>query len=269
MKKKVLLIGLDGARPDSILVAKTPNLDKLASRGVFSWNAQTEIQCISGAGWTSLLTGVHTEKHKVFNNEFSSRDLQYKSISRLLMDWDPQIRCIAHSNFKPIITDIFEKGTLSNSSSGPDKKMAKKMCQDINKDKGDFYFIQLDEIDRAGHDHTYGPNSPGYLEVIEKGDEYVGNLLDAVDSRPSDENWLVCLVSDHGGSGRLHDLVEIKGPEELTIPLIIAGNSVTIKGELKLDDDNEFAEIVDVVPTISKFLDMPPKEYWDGKIRGL
>jgi len=222
MKKKVLLIGLDGTRPDSISVVKTPNLDKLASKGVFSWNAQTEIQCISGSGWTSLLTGVHTEKHGVFDNEFSSRDLQYKSISRLLMDWNPQIRCIAHSNWKPIITDIFEKGTLSNSSSGPDKKMTKRMCQDIDKDRGDFYFIQLDRADRVGHNHTFGR-----------------------------------------GSGKQHNLVEIKGPKELTIPLIIAGNSVIAKGELKL------AEIVDVLPTISKFFDMPPKEYWDGKIRGL
>jgi len=263
MKKKVLLIGLDGTRPDSISVVKTPNLDKLASKGVFSWNAQTEIQCISGSGWTSLLTGVHTEKHGVFDNEFSSRDLQYKSISRLLMDWNPQIRCIAHSNWKPIITDIFEKGTLSNSSSGPDKKMTKRMCQDIDKDRGDFYFIQLDRADRVGHNHTFGPNSPKYLKAIEKVDECVGHLLDVVDSRPSDENWLVCLVSDHGGSGKQHNLVEIKGPKELTIPLIIAGNSVIAKGELKL------AEIVDVLPTISKFFDMPPKEYWDGKIRGL
>lgn len=251
MKKKALLIGLDGARPDSILAAKTPNLDKLASKGVFNWEAQTEIQCNSGACWTSLLTGVHAEKHKVFTADFSTRDLQYKSISGLLMDWNPQIRCITHSAWQPIIADIFEKGTLSNSSSGPDKKMVKRMCQDINRDKGDFYFIQLDEVDDAGHAFTFSPGSAGYLKTIEKADMFVGRLLTAVDARPSGENWLVCLVSDHGGVGDSHGMMEIKEPEELTIPLIIAGNT---EGELKLD------ELIDIVPIISKFLGMPPKE---------
>jgi len=255
MKKKVLLIGLDGVRPDSILVAKTPNLDELASRGVFSWNAQTETQCYSSTCWTSLLTGVHAEKHKVFTKEFTSRDLQYKSISGLLTDWNPQMRCIAHSNWEPIITEIFEEGTLSNSSSGPDKKMTKRMCQDINKDKGDFYFIQLNETDDAGHDFNFSPDAPGYLKAIEKSDGYVDHLLNAVDSRPSDEDWLVCLVSDHGGVGDHHSLVGTKTWEELTIPIIIAGNS---EEELKLD------ELIDVIPIISKFFGMPPKEYWDG-----
>jgi len=171
------------------------------------------------------------------------------------MDWNPQIRCIAHSNWKPVITDIFEEGTLSNSSTGPDKEMAESMCHDIKKGKGDFYFIQLDDTDDAGHAFNFSPNSPGYLKAIEKADGYVGHLMDAVDSRPNDEDWLICLVSDHGGSGNHHSLVKIKGPEELTIPIIIAGNS---EGELKLD------ELIDVIPIISKFFGMPPKEYWDG-----
>jgi predicted AlkP superfamily pyrophosphatase or phosphodiesterase len=266
MKKKVLIMGLDGLRPDSILV--TPNIDKLASRGVYSWNAQTEIQCLSAPCWTSLLTGVHTVKHKaISNDDFSMRDLQYKSISKVLIDWDSQIRCIAHSNWEPIITDIFEKGTLSNSSTGSDKEMAENMCNDIEKGNGDFYFIQLDAIDYAGHRHTYGPNSPKYLKAIEKTDEYVGDLLDTIDSRPSSENWFICLISDHGGLGKTHgrDEVKIKGPKELTIPFIAAGDSI-IKGELKPD---EGVEIFDVLPTIAKFLGMPPKECWCGKIRGL
>jgi predicted AlkP superfamily pyrophosphatase or phosphodiesterase len=144
--------------------------------------------------------------------------------------------------------------------------MVENMCHDIKKGKGDFYFIQLDDIDDAGHVYTFGPNSSGYLKAIEKADEYVGYLMDAVDSRPSDENWLVCLVSDHGGSGDHHSLVEIKGPGELTIPLIVAGDSVIIKGEIKPDED---VEILDVLPTIAKFIGMPPKEHWEGKIRGL
>jgi predicted AlkP superfamily pyrophosphatase or phosphodiesterase len=259
MKKKVLLIGLDGVRPDAIFAAKTPNIGKLAVRGVSSWNAQTERLCYSSTCWTSLLTGVHGEKHNVLLRYWEvpgpERDLQYKSISGLLTDWNPQVRCIAHSGWPYIITEIFEEGTLSNSSSGSDKEITKRMCQDINKDKGDFYFIQLNETDEAGHEFDFSARSAGYLKAIEKADGYVGRLLDALYFRPHAEDWLVCLVSDHGGLGDHHCLVEVKRAEELTIPIIIAGNS---EGELKLD------ELIDVIPIISKFFGMPPKEYWAG-----
>jgi predicted AlkP superfamily pyrophosphatase or phosphodiesterase len=263
MKRKVLLIGLDGTRPDSLLVAKTPNMDRLVSRGAFSWHAQTEIQGISGPCWTSLLTGVHTEQHGVYNNEFTFRDFQYKSISALLIDWDQSMRCIAHTNWEPIITNIFEEGTLSNSSTGTDKEVTDKMIHDIKKGKGDFHFIGLDDVDFAGHNHTYSPISTKYLEAIEKSDMKIGYLLDAIETRPSSEDWLVCLISDHGGSGKHHGERGIS--EDYMIPFILEGIGV-IQGEIRLEDN---VEIFDVLPTIAKFLDMPPNEYWVGTIRGL
>lgn len=265
MKKKVLIIGLDGCRADAFQKATTPNLDQLAKNGVYSWNAQTELHTISGPAWTSLLTGVHDDKHKVFDNDFKPRNLAYKTLFSLVKEKYPQIRCVGHSHWKPIITEIFEKKILNHSSSGSDRKMAYRIAQDIKKDKGDLYFVQLDEIDGAGHQYTYHVDSPNYIKKIEEIDQYVGEMIAAVKTRPIDEDWLISVVSDHGGEGKSHG-----APTSgcLTIIFIISGNPVPTKGEIP-GVEEKAPSIVDVVPTIAKFLEFTPKPEWDGIIRGL
>jgi len=56
--KRVLIIGIDGCRPDTLLAAVTPNLDRLREGAAFSFRAMTGDVPISGPGWSSALTGV-------------------------------------------------------------------------------------------------------------------------------------------------------------------------------------------------------------------
>ena len=265
MKKKVLLIGLDGVRPDAVLVAKTPTLKGLAKEGLYSWHAQTEIHTISGPAWTSLLTGVHADKHRVFDNDFKPRDLKYRTFFSIAKDWNPQLRVVAHSHWKPILTEIFEKKVLSKKSSGPDKLMAWRMAKSIQKDEGDLYFIQLDDCDHAGHQYVYSPTSVKYLDQLAVTDTHVAQLMAAVRSRPSDEDWLICVVSDHGGEGKSLGMPAMGA---LTIIFIIVGNWLTARGEIP-GREEEAPQIVDMVPTLAKFLGMPPDSAWDGTARGI
>ena len=71
MKKKAIIIGIDGCRPDSMLVAKTPQLDALWRGGAYSFQAKTDRITISGPCWTSVLTGVWHEKHGILDNKYS------------------------------------------------------------------------------------------------------------------------------------------------------------------------------------------------------
>src|SRR4051812_20813467 len=68
--KKVLIIGIDGCRPDALRAAKAPNLEALIRDGAYSGKAQTGDATISGPGWSSMLTGVWRAKHGVRDNRF-------------------------------------------------------------------------------------------------------------------------------------------------------------------------------------------------------
>ena len=41
-ENKVLIIGVDGSRPDAILKANTPNIDSLWKNGAYSFKAKTD-----------------------------------------------------------------------------------------------------------------------------------------------------------------------------------------------------------------------------------
>jgi len=268
-KKKVLIIGLDGCRADAWQAASTPNLDKLSENGIFSTDAMTEIDTVSGACWTSLLKGVHREKHGVQGNDFSGMDPQYETLFKIIKTQIPTIKCVGNSNWKPILTKIFEKGVLNKSKSGKDAIMAWRTKKDIQKNKGDLYFVQLDDCDHAGHKYIYSIESDKYMNQVEETDKLVGKIMTAVHERPKKENWLVCVVSDHGGRKKSHG-----GPTygELNIVFIISGDSVENKGKIPYDESQDedgtmMPKIVDIVPTIADFLDIPNKEYWDGKSR--
>lgn len=260
LQKKVIIIGLDGLRGDTVRKACVPHLDALMTNGVYSLHAQTETRTVSGSAWTSLLTGVHFNKHNVVGNDFSHRNFEYRTIFCLLKEWNPKLRTVGNSHWKPIITHIFEKKVLNHSASGSDKHMAFRTAKDIENDRGDLYFVQLDDIDGAGHHATYGPDSKEYIQKIEVTDNYVGYILDAVKKRPKEENWLICCVSDHGGINKSHGGIS---EAELTILLIISGNCVTKKGVLSYSEE-EFPMITDVVPSIAAFLGYPPRPEWDG-----
>jgi predicted AlkP superfamily pyrophosphatase or phosphodiesterase len=207
-----------------------------------------------------LLTGVHGDKHGVNMNINMDKLRMVPTIFKLAKDWNSAITIIAHSHWEPIIAEIIEPGLLIRSSTGPDDIMAKHMVKDINSGKGDLHFIQLDDIDGAGHEHGYAPDIQGYVRKIEQTDALVGLLLQSVERRSGQEDWLVCLVSDHGGNGKAHGGMTLG---ELTIAFIIAGNAVTQKGPIPGDEESA-PRIVDVVPNIARFLGMPASPTWDG-----
>ena len=70
---KVLVIGIDGVRPDVLAEVPTPNLDALIADGTYTDQAQTGLPSVSGPGWSSFLNGVWSEKHGVTNNDFTGK----------------------------------------------------------------------------------------------------------------------------------------------------------------------------------------------------
>ncbi|MFZ4575538.1 MAG: alkaline phosphatase family protein, partial [Phycisphaerales bacterium] len=69
--RKVLVIGVDGMRPDALQAANAPTFDSLIAAGAYSGLCAAEDITISGPGWSSILTGVHRNKHGVTDNSFA------------------------------------------------------------------------------------------------------------------------------------------------------------------------------------------------------
>lgn len=263
-EKKVLIIGIDGCRPDVLKEAQTPEIDKLIGNGAYSFEAKTDPISSSGICWTGMLTGVWHEKHHVISNAYKNPNVkEYPHFFRRIKESSPELKTYSIVNWHPIHKILQEGDADVIESYSPDKKVTKRVVEVLSKENPDVVFVQLDDVDHAGHAHDYLIDSPKYVKAIRKADGQVGKMVKAIEMRSTykNEDWLIIVSTDHGGSNFTHgkDI-----PEHTTIFYIASGNA-TKKGEIY--DVN----VVDVCTTALAHLGVKIEAEWnlDGKVRGL
>jgi predicted AlkP superfamily pyrophosphatase or phosphodiesterase len=275
--KKVLLIGLDGVRPDVMAQATTPTLDSLVAQGAYTDRARTGDPTVSGPSWSSMLIGVWPDKHAVHGNNFTGNAYaEYPDfLTRLeridstygtyaVVDWPP-LGTTADGG--PLFTgeidrlDVVDGDTLGYRVADSLSVLA--ALDALARPDLDAAFVYLGDIDVVGHE--FGSLSPEYRAAIEWADARVGELLDALRRRPSyaSEDWLVLVATDHGrtdsgGHGGTSDA-------ERTIFFLASGPSVA-PGVPASD-----VGIVDVAVTALAHLGVPLNPAWklDGRAVGL
>ena len=102
-ERKVLVVGIDGCRPDAIAASATPNLDNLIENGLYSPDALNDDITISGPGWSAILCGVWPEKHLVTDNSFSEDDYEsFPSFFSYVEEANPDLNTISICHWNPI-----------------------------------------------------------------------------------------------------------------------------------------------------------------------
>ena len=271
---RVLVVGIDGVRVDMLARADTPVLDSLAESGFFSDEAKTRVRTVSGPGWSSMLTGVRTEKHGVDSNDFhGNRYAEWPDfLTRLererpelgtfaVLDWPP---LGTPDSGGPLISDaIDQKLNFDGEAEGygpADSASAAAAAEYLRSADVHAAFVYLGDPDVISHETDSFSNA--YRTSIERADTQVGELLEALRARPGyeRENWLILVSTDHGrndagGHGG-------NSPSETTIFFLAAGPSVA-------PQRTECPpEIVDVAATALAHMGVVAAGL-DGKPRGL
>ncbi|MET2983701.1 alkaline phosphatase family protein [Aureibaculum conchae] len=226
---KVLIIGIDGCRPDALTTANTPTIDALMANATYSLDARCLYTTSSGPGWTSMLSGVWQNKHGVVDNSYSGAQFSnFPHFFRHIEDANPENRTVSIVEWNPInnymaslISDV-----VINADS--DAMVKNEVVNELVNNNPTALFVQLSNVDYAGHGTGFSPENPNYINAIETIDTHIGGMLDALKTRKTykNENWLILLSTDHGGLGTSHG-----GPsdEERNIFVIASGNSIPNK----------------------------------------
>ena len=274
--KKVLLIGLDGVRVDILDEAYTPHIDSLIANGFFG-EARVREPTVSGPGWSSMLTGVWPDKHRVYSNEFmgNAYDVYPDFLTRFeqldstvhtfaVIDWLPLATSTSGGPLLSVLVDsIVVMDGYDIGWSAADSASTAAASDYLATSDVDAAFVYLGAIDEIGHETS--SLAPEYRAAIEKADEHVGQLLDAIARRPTygSEDWLVLSSSDHG---RRDDGGHGESSErELTIFFLASGPSV------HLGEPSSPPGVVDVAVTALTYLDVAIAPTWglDGRVAGL
>ena len=259
---KVLVLGLDGVQFEKIALTATPNIDSLNITRAFAGGISataTQQQTYSGPGWSSLMTGVWADQHRITGN--NSGQAVYPSVlARLEQELD-----------NPYTASIWNWPNPNNNFFAADKSvvdMHRQRLTDtqvINETRElilnqgyDMVFAALDGPDHVGHAEGFSAN---YLHSISTADQQLGSLLNAIEIREQqyNEDWLVMVVTDHGraGYGSAHG-----GQSEQERTVFIASNK-NLQRSCSADDAlASCPSQVDVTPSVLAHMNINIEASW-------
>ena len=251
--RRVLILSIDGLRPDAIALAPMPNLIGLMHNGATTLVAQTIYPSSTLPAHVSMLTGLCPAKHGVNWNDYelgrgyaSGTDLfdlaHSAGFQTIMIVGKEKLSQVT----EPTSLDIFK---FINDR---DLVITNRITEDFPNNFG-VLFIHFPTTDWMGHE--YGWLSPEQLSVLRRADEALGFLLAALDTANLRNGTLIIVTADHGGHNFTHGS---SLAEDMTIPWIAAGSGVVAT------TITEPVNTTDTAATAAFALGLPLPPEWDG-----
>lgn len=260
--RRVVLVVLDGLRPDAIDAFGLTHIRQLATRGASTTQGSTVAPSVTAAAMATLLTGQTPARHGVISDRFH--------IPRRRGPFDPLPRVLAAAGYP---TEAFV-GSLPPLYGGLASRIAKYLgigrarCAGADAreilveataalipQRRGFFVLHWPDADRAGHE--FGWMTPEYAAGARSLDAALGRLVQML--QPDDTRTLLIALADHGGGGTVATDHESDHPADRTIPIICAGCGLG-PGDL-LDD----ARLVDVPATVLAALGVAIPSSYEGR----
>ena len=251
--RRVIIISIDGLRPDAIVPAPMPNLVTLMQSGAVAVGAQTVFPSITLTAHSSMLGGVCPSKHGVYWNEYEPERGYAQGTDLLDLAHAAGLQTIMYVGTEKM-RHITEPSSLDRfiHIEDTDSVLMGSLIANFLQDFG-VLFIHLLATDIAGHEA--GWMSPHQISVIREADAALGMLLDELDARNLRDETLIIVTSDHGGAGSAHGS---DAREDMTIPWIAVGPGIQPKALTTP------VNTMDTAATAAFALGLPIPFDWDG-----
>jgi predicted AlkP superfamily pyrophosphatase or phosphodiesterase len=262
---RVLLVSIDGLRPDLLLRANTPVIRRLMEQGSFTMWARTTAAAVTLPSHASMLTGVAPGKHGIdWNSNLPLRNPIYPAWPTLFEVARERGYTTAMVAGKSKFSALARPGSLDWSYVPTEAVISDKAVADtaslwIRRYAPRVLFVHLPEVDTVGHAKGWG--SPAQLEAIAAADRCVGQILASLRNRGALDSTVVLITSDHGGAGRSHGPDDVRSRE---IPWIISGPGICRNLDLTMHQDLEI-RTEDTFATICYLLGITLSKPVDGR----
>jgi predicted AlkP superfamily pyrophosphatase or phosphodiesterase len=208
---RVVIFSVDGLRPDA-LQAGAPAIMALASRGAYTWQAQTIMPSTTLPSHASMLSGYLPSVHGITWDDYRPE----KGLIPV-----PTVFSAAHAaglrtvlvagkeKFRQLDLPGMQRFDLCASD---DQEVATRAVAEAVAGF-DLMFVHLPQTDLTGH--AQGWMSSAYLDAVANADRAVGRVLAALP-----EGTTVIVTADHGGHDWGHGTTQAV---DMRIPWLVAG----------------------------------------------
>lgn len=224
----VIVISVDGLRPDAIAKYGARELQRLMARGRYSLTAQTIAISNTLPSHTSMLTGLDADQHKITWNRDRSGDFGHVEVPTVFgLARAAGFRTAAfYSKSKFHHIDAPEtidhvRGPRGGVIPWNSEKVADLVVEHMERERPNLTFVHLADADFAGH--NFGWMQHMYGMAVRQADVAVARIVSAADKVYGAGNYTVVVTSDHGGHKKGHGTTD---PLDTTIPWIVSGAGV-------------------------------------------
>jgi arylsulfatase A-like enzyme len=254
----VVVISIDGLRPDAIGQYQATTLQRLQAEGAFA-PARTILPSKTLPSHTSMLTGVTPDVHGITWNSEEVDEFGYVRVPTVF----EVARLYGYSTAgffsKAKFRHLQKPGTLDytqapRGDNWPATRTIADVQQYLRYHRPNLLFVHIAEPDYAGH--TIGWMSFVYGWAVRRADAAVAAVLQSAEQAFGRGNYTLLVTADHGGHGREHGTADAR---DVTIPWIVWGRGVQ-QGELA-DSVNTMA----TAATVLWLLGVPAPAGWSGR----
>jgi predicted AlkP superfamily pyrophosphatase or phosphodiesterase len=257
--RHVVVISIDGLRPDAIEASGARNLQRMMEEGAYSLSAHTIMPSRTLPSHTSMMTGVSPAVHGItWNDEQVEAQGRVRVATMFDMADSAHLHTAAFfgkAKFRHLIHGDAPDDV--DAPRGSEVILAPRITQDVLQylqfRRPDLLFVHLPDPDIAGH--SAGWMSLPYRWAVRRADAAVEQIRRAA-VRAFDGDVVVIVTADHGGHGRDHGT---SAPEDVNIPWIAWGAGV---------ESGRIAEQIDTFDTAATalwLLGVPVPSRWEGR----
>jgi len=260
---RVIVVVLDGLRPDAIALYGLHHIWRLAQQGTSTFSGTTVAPSVTAAAMTSLFTGVSPEIHGLTSDRFHIPRPRGRVdlLPRVLASRGlPSTTCLAElpRAYRGLgariaehlgVTEARFKGTTAAEILVAGRDL-------LHRQRRGLIVFHWPDADRAGHAH--GWMSPQYGTAARHLDAALG-LLAAIADVQTDRSTVLIALADHGGGGVCRTHHDSAHRHDRTIPIVVVGGSVQ-PGALRRS-----ASLLDVPATVAWALGVAPPASYAGE----
>jgi arylsulfatase A-like enzyme len=261
LTRHVILVSIDGLRPDAIATFNAPTLLRLMREGSFTLQATTITPSKTLPSHTSMLTGEPPERHQVLWNNVAAAERDEIDLPNVFSVARAAGYSTAAFFSKAKFQPLQRPGTLDYSQApggwfgrwSSDKTVGD-VAAHLRTARPNLLFVHFTDPDAAGH--RAGWMSAEYGEGVRRADAALHRLIALADAAFGAGAYSLIVTADHGGHGHDHGSDD---PADVTIPWIAWGRG-TRTGPI----DPAIVRTMDTASTVLWLLGLEEPTDWAG-----
>jgi arylsulfatase A-like enzyme len=261
LSRAVIVVSVDGLRPDAIATYQAAAIGRLVSGGSYTLSAHTIMPSKTLPSHTSMVTGEWPDEHGVlWNNGITHRSRKI-AIPTIFSEARSRGYMTAAFFSKSKFSHLQLPGSLDFSQAPggwfglwPAVRTVTDIETYLASHAPNLLFVHLADADAAGH--KYGWMSDRYGKAVGQADAAIGRIVAAADRAYGPGLFTIIVTADHGGHDRGHGSDDAR---DVTIPWIAWGQGVAAG---RLPDNS--VRTIDTAATVLYLLGIDRPASWAG-----